>query len=119
MADETDCEIYQEFVGKTSTKKGIEWAVLGLTAEAGEVAGVVEKMIRYDDQGNSIADRDFEDGSAEQLNNTWQSKVFDECGDVLWFLVEILNSIDRTLDDCIMHNMDKLNKRAAANDKAS
>jgi NTP pyrophosphatase (non-canonical NTP hydrolase) len=97
MSDKTELEEYHEFVDSTSAQRGLEWAALGLAAEAGEVAGAIEKHLR---KGSD----DF-DGL--------QQKVMDELGDVLWFAAEVCNELNLNLDEVLEHNIDKLRKRAS------
>lgn len=95
MTESTELCEYQEFVDGTSAQRGLEWAVLGLCAEAGEVAGEVEKHVR---KGSD----DFD----------WlRVKVLDELGDVLWYAAEICNELGLDLDDVIIRNIEKLNSR--------
>lgn len=90
----TELEEYQEWVSSTSSKRGLVWAALGLAAEAGEVVGNLEKWLR----------KDY--GAAPP-----KEKTLDELGDVLWFMAEICNSLEITLDDVILHNIEKINGR--------
>ena len=96
MHEMTELEEYQQWVSSVSAKRGLQWATLGLTAEAGEVSGEVEKWLR----------KNY--GSAAPTE-----KILDELGDVLWFAAEICNSLDITLDDVIMHNIQKINERTS------
>jgi NTP pyrophosphatase (non-canonical NTP hydrolase) len=95
--DQTDCEIYQEYVfSKTDDHcvGNLDWAIQGLVSEAGEVAAINVKANRKKIDVDPI-------------------RILDECGDTLWYLVAVLNACGLSLDECIEHNMDKLNKRAA------
>jgi NTP pyrophosphatase (non-canonical NTP hydrolase) len=99
MRDMTDLEIYEDFVDVMTTFEGspketLAWASIGLTSEAGEVAGEVEKMLRKKEDIEERAD-----------------KIFDEVSDVLFYCAAVLGAIGYTMDDCIAHNIDKLNKR--------
>ncbi len=100
----TELEEYQQFVEscpqptedklekvKGSYYKGW-WAATQMTCEAGEVLEIFEKAIRKD-----------KDIDANQ--------IMDECGDVLWGIAAICNTVGITLDDVIAHNIDKLRKR--------
>jgi len=94
----TELEEYQEFVAKLTSNKPndmVAWAVAGLVAEAGEVSGVLEKAWRK--KGHL---------EAEDID-----KLFDELGDVLWFLTATANALSLSLDDVMMHNINKLNER--------
>lgn len=63
--------------------------VLGLTGEAGEVADLVKKGI-FHEKGIDI----------EHLKR--------ECGDVLWYLATICDSVGITLNEVMQTNVDKL-----------
>lgn len=65
--------------------------VFGLTSEAGEVAGILQKVY----QGHPLD----------------CGHLVSECGDCLWMICEILDAIDFTLEECMQMNMDKLRKR--------
>jgi NTP pyrophosphatase (non-canonical NTP hydrolase) len=92
--DKTELEEYQEWVKSVSADRGLQWAILGLAAEAGEVAGVIEKWLRKDD---SV-------GIPKQ-------GLLDEIGDVIWYATEICNQTGITLDEVIEHNISKINER--------
>lgn len=100
--DWTDLEIYQKFVEDNSSKMvmgtgqlEILWASSGLAAEAGEVSGVCEKALRK----SGVILPEHED------------KLFDELGDVLFFLTAVCNAIDVSLDRVMEYNMSKINQR--------
>jgi len=69
-------------------------AIYGLFAEAGEVAGVLQKHHRGDY------------GGGETLH-----KLHDELGDVLWYIAEICSAHGWDLDDIAADNLDKLQSR--------
>jgi NTP pyrophosphatase (non-canonical NTP hydrolase) len=99
MRDMTDLEIYEEFVDgmiqmEGTQKEELSWAAHGLASEAGEVAGEIEKMFRKN-----------EDVSVRE------DKIFDEVSDVLFYCSAVLRALGRTMDECVEHNIDKLNKR--------
>jgi NTP pyrophosphatase (non-canonical NTP hydrolase) len=93
---EEDLINYQNWVEDIrSEHHSLEWAVLGLAAEAGEVSGVLEKAIR-------------KKGAVDEED---RDKIFDELGDVLWYLTATASELDVTLEEVIEHNMHKLNTR--------
>lgn len=103
---DTELGDYQEFAESTrdfnvgnSPDRRMEliWATVGLSAEAGEVAGVVEKMLR-------------KDRSQEEV----ETAVLDEVGDVLWYCAAICNALGRNLDEVVEHNLDKITRRREA-----
>lgn len=72
------------------------YAGLGLTNEAGEVAGKLKKLLR-DDNGHLHPER--------------REAIIDECGDVLWYLARVLESVDSDLWDAAERNMAKVARR--------
>ena len=72
------------------------YPVLGLTNEAGEVAGKVKKIFR---------DKDGIIGEAER------QALKGELGDVLWYLAQVCTELDLSLDDVAEHNLEKLYSR--------
>lgn len=66
--------------------------VLGLAGESGECADLLKK--RYYQDGRSI-----------------RADLFDELGDVLWYVVEAAHGLGFTLEQVAEHNIDKLKKR--------
>jgi NTP pyrophosphatase (non-canonical NTP hydrolase) len=69
----------------------INYLVLGLTSEAGEVAGKLKKVIR----GDNVAPESF----------------LSEVSDVLWYLARIADNLGLTLEDIADYNVAKLTKR--------
>lgn len=67
---------------------------VGLCEEAGEVAGPIKKNVRNPDK--HPIDRD---------------KIIDEAGDVLYYLVKKLHSVDATISEALEANMAKINVR--------
>ncbi len=93
---------YDEFVIQGESDKvpddlRITWAVLGLVAEAGECAEVIEKAIRK--KGYIDADEDF--------------RLLDELGDVLWYLTACANEAGFSLEQVLENNVRKLEERNA------
>jgi len=73
------------------------YAVLGLTNEAGEIAGKLKKIIR--DKNCEI--------SFEDINN-----IGYEVGDVFWYQAQTLNNLQNLNGDAILNsNIQKLNSR--------
>ena len=65
--------------------------VFGLTSEAGEVAGLLQKVY----QGHKFDN--------EHMKN--------ELGDCMWMIAEICTALDFSLDDVMQTNIDKLKAR--------
>ena len=72
------------------------YPTLGLTNEAGEVAGKIKKIFR--DKGGLI-------GEAER------AALKGELGDVLWYLAQICTELDLSLEDVAGYNLEKLFSR--------
>lgn len=95
-----DFNDYQKQSRKTAGYPPIGHAViyptLGLTNEAGEVAGKVKKIFR--DKGGAITAEEREALKAE-------------LGDVLWYLAQVCTELDLSLDDVAEANLAKLFSR--------
>ena len=85
---------------RIKTDHAIVYPTLGLTNEAGEVAGKIKKIFRDRDGVISDADR-------EALKY--------ELGDVLWYLAQICTELDLTLEDVASANLTKLSDRLERN----
>ncbi|MBK7780828.1 MAG: nucleoside triphosphate pyrophosphohydrolase family protein [Anaerolineae bacterium] len=78
------------------TDHPIVYPTLGLTNEAGEVAGKVKKIFR--DKGGVVSDADRE-------------ALKQELGDVLWYLTQIATELDLSLSEIAEANVAKLASR--------
>jgi len=89
---------YQKKALKTllPSSKNIPYVVLGLSNEAGEVAGKVKKWIRD------------EDGDVTRLD---KKAIGDELGDTLWYMAMLAELLGLTLADIAQMNIDKLASR--------
>lgn len=88
---------YQEFTASTAVyppNDGIPYCTLGLTSEAGEVAGKVKKWMR--------------DGAP-------LTPLYGELGDVLWYISQLCNELGWSLEDVLKHNVQKLSDRKERN----
>ena len=94
--------VYQRESRKTwsviHTDHSIVYPTLGLTNEAGEVAGKIKKIFRDRNGEISAADR-------EALKQ--------ELGDVLWYLTQICTELGLTLEEVAEANLVKLFSRQA------
>jgi NTP pyrophosphatase (non-canonical NTP hydrolase) len=75
-----------------------EAAVLGMLSEAGEVAGIFNRLIRGDFDADTAA-----------------SKLHYELGDVLWNIASICADNSWTLEEVMKSNIDKLRSRQLRN----
>jgi NTP pyrophosphatase (non-canonical NTP hydrolase) len=93
---------YQHFSRRTACYPVIGHPViypaLGLTNEAGEVAGKIKKIFR--DKGGVIGEAEREALKAE-------------LGDVLWYLAQVCTELNLSLEEVAHHNLDKLMSRQA------
>ena len=97
-----DFAAYQRAAARTGGPVAVDhpivYPTLGLTNEAGEVAGKVKKIFR--DRGGVVTD---DDRAALTL----------ELGDVLWYLAELCTRLDIDLADVAAANIEKLQGRLA------
>lgn len=90
---------YQAAANKTAiypADEAINYLVLGLLSEAGEVAGKLKKIIR---------DREGVIGVHEK------SVLAAEVGDVLWYCAMLSLELDKTLSQVARDNLEKLQSR--------
>jgi NTP pyrophosphatase (non-canonical NTP hydrolase) len=77
---------------------GLMYVTLGLTNEAGEVAGKLKKVLRDDDG---------------VLTMEKQQQLSQELGDVLWYLAGVASELGVKLSEVAEMNLEKLRSRAA------
>jgi len=98
--DIQDFQAYQRESRKTWSEIHVDspivYPTLGLTNEAGEVAGKIKKIFR--DKGGQISPEDRE-------------ALKYELGDVLWYLTQICTELDLTLQEVAAANIEKLFSR--------
>jgi|ERR1041384_1601609 NTP pyrophosphatase (non-canonical NTP hydrolase) len=90
---------YQEATAKTAIypkHRAIEYCVVGLAGESGELAGKYSKVIRDD---------------KEQISEERRQAMLYEMGDVFWFLSELSTSLGYTLQEVANTNINKLQDR--------
>ena len=93
-------EFYEMKAGQTAIfpkYKALEYLALGLTSEAGEVAGKVKKLIR-----------DGEDMEGFELKKL---AIASEIGDVLWYCAMMAKEVGVPLNDIMKENLKKLHGR--------
>lgn len=78
------------------TPNGINYTVLGLAGEAGELSNSWKKVIR-----------DPKDAALHKEHMRY------ELGDVLWYVARLAAELGMTLNDVAKANLDKLNDRSA------
>lgn len=76
-----------------SIKDDLNYMVMGLCGESGEIANKVKKIIR--DKGGTLSQEDKE-------------ALSKECGDVLWYLGQVARILDADLSNVALDNLEKL-----------
>ena len=87
-------DLYENYASQTAIfpkEKALEYLALGLTSEAGEVAGKVKKLIS-DGKGDKKA-------------------IASEIGDVLWYCAMLAKETDVPLNEIMKENLRKLHSR--------
>ena len=95
---------YKDFTRNTARypkRKELDYLVIGLMNEAGEVGGVYKKMIR----SRTDLTTPNKDGV------TVEARLVDELGDVLWYLTRLCDVYDIKISELMVNNMDKLFNR--------
>jgi len=91
---------YEDLAGQTAIfpkEKALEYLALGLTSEAGEVAGKVKKLIR-----------DGEDVEGFEMKKI---AIASEIGDVIWYCAMMAKEVGVPLNDIMKENLKKLHSR--------
>ena len=94
---------YQEFCRLTAIydpSRGVEYCILGLVGEAGELANKFKKVIR-DDYGHMTLDK--------------RNDLLSELGDVCWYVARLAHELGYSMETVMQHNMDKLKDRYERN----
>ncbi len=93
-------DLYENLAGQTAIfpkEKALEYLALGMTSEAGEVAGKVKKLIR-----------DGEDVEGFEIKKL---AIASEIGDVLWYCAMMAKEVGVPLNDIMKENLKKLHGR--------
>jgi len=93
-------DLYEKLAGQTAIfpeDKALEYLALGMTSEAGEVAGKVKKLIR-----------DGEDVEGFEMKKL---AIASEIGDVLWYCAMMAKEVGVPLNDIMKENLKKLHGR--------
>ena len=99
MVGEMDSKAYQNFVHMDLTEhhKNAYFYSIGISEEAGEVAGIFKRMIRGD---KKYIDLPFV-----------QEEIAKELGDILWYVTSLGQKYDLSLEELFKTNFDKLEAR--------
>ena len=93
-------DLYENLAGQTAIfpkDRALEYLALGMTSEAGEVAGKVKKLIR-----------DGEDVEGFELKKI---AIASEIGDVLWYCAMMAKEVGVPLNTIMQENLRKLHSR--------
>ena len=93
-------DLYENLEGQTAIfpkEKALEYLALGMTSEAGEVAGKVKKLIR-----------DGEDVEGFEMKKI---AIASEIGDVIWYCAMMAKEVGVPLNDILKENLKKLHSR--------
>ena len=91
---------YHLLAMRTSPRDGhdkIDNGILGLIGESGELVDVYKKWIYQSTPGTELP----------------RARLADELGDVIWYLAEIADGMDKNLADAIQADFDRLEESAA------
>lgn len=97
-----DFKEYQEEASTTAqypgvgTRQGMNYTILGLVGEAGELANHFKKVSRDD---------------GEEITPDRRDKMLGELGDVLWYLSQCAKEFGVSLEEIAQGNLDKLASR--------
>ena len=100
IAEVMTAEFYEMKAGQTAIfpkHKALEYLALGLTSEAGEVAGKVKKLIR--------------DGADMEGYELKKIAISSEIGDVLWYCAMMAKEVGVPLNEIMKENLKKLHSR--------
>jgi NTP pyrophosphatase (non-canonical NTP hydrolase) len=89
-----ELNVYQDLTKETAIypkEHALVYLGLGLSSEAGEVAGKIKKQIR--------------DGGIDVIS------LMDEVGDVFWYLARICDEMGFSSEDVLLRNWNKLRSR--------
>lgn len=86
--------VYPE--AESGSYNALQYLVLGLTSEAGEVAGKLKKVWR-DSEG--------------VMTPETETAIVAELGDILWYLARFADELGYNLEEIALGNLDKLNSR--------
>ena len=93
-------DLYENLAGQTAIfpkDKALEYLALGMTSEAGEVAGKVKKLIR--------------DGADKEDVEVKKLAIASEIGDVLWYCAMMAKEVGVPLNTIMQENLRKLHDR--------
>lgn len=101
---------YQSKAAEFAVYESLDYPLLALGEEVGELQGKVAKYVRKNkvDAHEAVVDAQFGFPGAELELKEAMKK---EAGDVLWNLSNLLNDLGISLEDCAKANIEKLESR--------
>lgn len=99
---------YQTAARRTAMGNSLDHFVMGLTEEAGEVAGVMKRFHRGDEK---YATKEGTVFPVFSLSPFAKEKLASEIGDVLWYIAMIADELEIPLADIAQLNINKLASR--------
>lgn len=84
--------------------KGLQFATLGLAAEAGELAGHLAKSVWHEDSLTTGA-----------ISEETRRLMLKEVGDILWYCSAVCHELNSTTENEALNNLHKLHDRAQRN----
>jgi NTP pyrophosphatase (non-canonical NTP hydrolase) len=107
---------YQTAARRTAMGNSLDHFVMGLSEEAGEVAGVMKRFHRGDEQyGGKPIVSNGKLTIATDLSPFAKLKLIDEIGDVLWYIAMIADELEMDLETVATRNIQKLADRQKRN----
>lgn len=101
---------YQTHCRKTAIAEHPEHMIFGLLEEAGEVAGIMKRFHRGDEEYTAQNGEYFRRGG---ISNFARDKARGELGDLLWYLAMSADVLGLTLEEVAAYNLSKLQRRKA------
>lgn len=102
----------REFARYPNQGSNVLYPVLSIAEEAGEIAGVIGKAIRKNEDG--ILDTSVQGICAldnEELKSATRDRFIDEVGDLMWQVDAALLEYGVTLEEVLYRNIKKLSAR--------
>jgi NTP pyrophosphatase (non-canonical NTP hydrolase) len=96
----SDYQLWSDRTALYPKDAGVIYTTIGLANEAGEVLGVVKKMMR--DDGNVLTEEK-------------RTKLIAEVGDVCWYLARVCTELGVSMEDVFDLNVAKLEDRMKRN----
>lgn len=106
---------YQEKAAEFAVYDTLDYPLLALGEEVGELQGKVAKYVRKDKTNAHEALCDAMDPVLNDRPQVLRDSIAKEAGDVLWNLSNLLEDLNMTLEDVATANIEKLESRQKRN----